>query len=108
MALSGYRVMWMMVMFDLPVLTTEQRREATRFREYLLDQGFEMSQLSIYMRFCAGKEQVEAMNRKIAANLPSTGKVHIVSLTDRQYQNIVCFDGRTQGATKKREQYVLF
>ncbi len=59
MALSGYRLMWMMVLFDLPVLTKKERKAATRFRNFLLDQAFAMSQFSVYMRFCAGKEQVE-------------------------------------------------
>ena len=55
--LSGYRLMWMMVLFDLPVLTKRERKDASDFRKFLLDQGFEMCQLSVYMRFCAGKEQ---------------------------------------------------
>ena len=35
-----------------------ERRAATKFRQGLLDQGYEMSQLSVYMRFCVGKEQL--------------------------------------------------
>ena len=45
--LSGYRLMWILVMFDLPVDTRKAAREATRFREFLLDRGFEMNQFSI-------------------------------------------------------------
>ena len=109
MQLSGYRLMWMMVMFDLPVLTKKQRKQATDFRKFLLDQGFEMSQFSIYMRFCAGKEQVEAHVRRIGANLPAAGKVHILTFTDKQYARIVCFAGRTRGAgLKNPQQYTLF
>lgn len=44
---KGYRLMWIFVMFDLPVDTKEHAREATKFREFLLDEGFEMSQFSI-------------------------------------------------------------
>lgn len=49
--LSGYRLMWIFVMFDLPVGSKKETREATKFREYLLDEGFEMSQFSVYARF---------------------------------------------------------
>ena len=49
--------MWMMVLFDLPVLTKQERKDANRFRKFLLDQGFDMCQFSVYLRFCAGKEQ---------------------------------------------------
>lgn len=52
--LTGYRLMWVMVIFDLPVQTKAQRRAATKFRNFLLDEGFSMSQFSVYMRFCGG------------------------------------------------------
>lgn len=92
--LSGYRLMWIFVMFDLPVTTREQSRAATRFREFLLDEGFEKSQFSVYARFCNGKEQFEAYMRRIETNLPAKGDVHILSFTDRQYENIVRFSGQ--------------
>jgi len=46
--LSGYRNMWLLVMFDLPVTQKEERKEAADFRNYLLDLGFEMAQFSVY------------------------------------------------------------
>lgn len=108
MALSGYRLMWMMVLFDLPVGTKKERKAATRFRTFLLDQGFEMSQFSVYMRFCAGKEQVESHTARIRENLPRSGNIHIVSLTDKQYENTVCFHGRKRESDRKSpEQYLL-
>lgn len=109
MILTGYRLMWMMVLFDLPVATKPERSAATKFRNFLLDQGFEMSQFSVYMRFCSGKEQAEAATRRVGKNVPATGKVHIVYFTDKQYENIVCFDGRKrEPARKNPDQFVLF
>ncbi|MEX2617161.1 MAG: CRISPR-associated endonuclease Cas2 [Alphaproteobacteria bacterium] len=108
MALSGYRLMWMMVLFDLPVLTKPERKAASGFRNFLLDQGFEMAQFSVYLRFCSGKEQVEAHTKRIRRNLPRTGKVTILGFTDRQYENIVNFDGRKQEPERKNPgQYLL-
>ena len=57
--------MWIFVMFDLPVGTKKQSREATQFREFLLDQGFEMSQFSVYARFCNGKDSYESHLKRI-------------------------------------------
>jgi len=97
-----------MVLFDLPVGTKKERKAATKFRKFLLDQGFEMSQYSVYMRFCAGKEQAEAYTKRVEKAVPTTGKIHIVYLTDKQYENIVTFDGRTkEPARKNPDQYVL-
>jgi CRISPR-associated endoribonuclease Cas2 len=108
-ALSGYRLMWMMVLFDLPVGTKKERKAATRFRNFLLDQGFEMSQFSVYLRYCSGKEQAESLTRIVEKDVPATGKVHIAYFTDKQYENIVCLDGRKREPGRKNpEQYVLF
>lgn len=107
--LSGYRLMWIFVMFDLPVATREQSRAATRFREFLLDEGFEKSQFSVYARFCNGKEQFETYMRRIEANLPDRGDIHILSFTDRQYENIVRFSGQRRRRQRKNpDQLALF
>lgn len=106
--LSGYRLMWMMVLFDLPVLSKKERKAAAKFRNFLLDQGFEMSQFSVYMRFCSGKEQAETLTKRVEKGTPKTGKVHIVYFTDKQYENIVCFDGRKREPGRKNpEQFLL-
>lgn len=107
--LSGYRLMWIFVMFDLPVTTREQARAATKFREFLLDEGFEKSQFSVYARFCNGKEQFETYMRRVESNLPDRGDVHILSFTDRQYENIVRFSGQRRRRQRKNpDQLALF
>ena len=107
--LSGYQLMWMLVTFDLPVETKPQRHAATKFRMALLDLGFEMSQLSNYLRFCNGKEQFESYVRKIGSQLPEFGDVYIFQFTDRQYENIVRFsDQGRRTPTKNPNQMALF
>ena len=97
------------MLFDLPVLTKNERRDATKFRKFLLDQGFDMCQLSVYLRFCSGKEQTQVYTRRVQSALPPAGKVQIVYFTDKQYENIVSFDGsRRQSANKNPEQLTLF
>ncbi len=108
-ALSGYRIMWLCVFFDLPVGTAKERKAATRFRLNLLDLGFEMTQYSVYLRFCAGKEQVESYERKIEQVMPRAGKVHILAITDKQYENIRTYRGRNREHNPKNpEQFALF
>ena len=107
--LSGYRQMWIFVMFDLPVASKTEARAATKFREFLLDGGFEKSQFSVYARFCNGKEQFEAHMRRIEAHLPKTGEVHMLAFTDRQYENIVRFSNRSRRNPRKNpDQLALF
>ncbi len=94
-------------MFDLPVGTTKERKQATGFRNRLLDLGFEMVQFSVYSRFCSGKERVETLARQVATNLPAGGKVDILSFTDKQYENIISFEGRAPQTREKLEQLTL-
>ena len=107
--LSGYRLMWMIVMFDLPVVEKAERKAATEFRNALLDLGFEMSQFSVYMRFCASAGQVDTYCKRVEDSLPEGGKVNILQFTDRQYERIVAFRGRAkQAAQKAPDQFDLF
>ncbi|WP_417463212.1 CRISPR-associated endonuclease Cas2 [Kordiimonas sp.] len=107
--LSGYRLMWILVMFDLPTDTKKQRHDAGAFRNFLLDEGFERSQFSVYARFVNGKEAFATRVNRIERNLPDAGDVQILNFTDRQYRDIVHFSD--QGRRKAREnpqQLVLF
>ena len=107
--LSGYRLMWIFVMFDLPVGTKEQVREATKFREFLLDEGFEMSQFSVYARFCNGKDAYESSLKRIEASLPEKGDVHVLTFTDRQYEGIVRFASQRRKRPRKNpDQLAMF
>lgn len=108
-ALSGYRMMWLYVMFDLPVGTQAERRAATRFRNFLLDEGFEMAQFSVYLRFCETRETADTRIDRIGAALPASGKVHIVTLTDKQYGKARIFTGRKRERDpEKPGQLALF
>lgn len=107
--LSGYKFMWAMVLFDLPTTEPEERRAYTKFRYFLMDNGFEMAQYSVYVRHTAGKDSVEAIIRKVEAAMPAEGKVDILQFTDKQYENIVCLRGaRRADSPKNPEQLVMF
>ena len=96
-------------MFDLPVGTKKQARDATKFREFLLDQGFEMSQFSVYARFCSGKDSFDSHLLKIVRNVPETGDIHVLTFTDRQYENFVRLSSqRRQRPRKSPDQLALF
>lgn len=108
--LSGYRIMWMVLMFDLPEMAKPQRGAAAKFRQWLLDEGWEMSQFSVYLRWCVGKEQADARIRIIARQVPQDGKVHVLVVTDRQLEAMAVFRGtiRAKGRKGAFEQLTLF
>jgi len=107
--LSGYRIMWMLVMFDLPVVDRDERAAATQFRLSLLDMGFSRAQLSVYMRFCTSHAQVQTYCQRVETALPKGGQVNILQLTDKQYERIISLQVRLkQPAKKTPDQFDLF
>jgi len=107
--LSGYRIMWILVMFDLPTDTKPQRKAATAFRNFLLDEGFERSQFSVYARFVNGKEAFQTRVKRIERHLPDKGDIQILNFTDRQYRDIVHFSDQGRRAARRiPEQLALF
>ncbi len=101
--------MWVMVMFDLPVMEKTERKAATEFRNALLDMGFEMSQFSVYLRLCTSQTQIDTYAKRVEAVLPGGGKVHILQFTDKQYERIITFQGQVkQPPLKTPDQFDLF
>lgn len=106
---SGYNRMWMMVMFDLPVTSAIERKSATKFRQSLLDLGFEMSQFSVYVRFCGDRQKTEPFVKKIKSLIPDEGKVTILFFTDKQFSDIINFSNhRPKSLKEKPAQLCLF
>jgi CRISPR-associated protein Cas2 len=99
--LSAYRLMWVLVLFDLPVTSKSERKAAHDFRVALLDKGFEMTQFSAYMRYCTSKEEMKKYVNYIEANLPKSGKVYILHFTDKQYETAIKFSGKKREKTPK-------
>ena len=91
---SEYRIMWVLVFFDLPTETKKERKEAARFRKDLIKDGFTMFQFSLYTRHCASVENAEVHIKRVKTFLPELGKVGILCITDKQFGNIELFYGQ--------------
>lgn len=106
---NGRKLMWMMVMFDLPTETHSQRKSATKFRNFLLDNGFEMVQFSVYVQFTGTWESSQKFVRAIKKNNPQYGDVNILFFTDKQFSNIIHIENRVDKVLKEEPaQFELF
>ena len=94
MELSGYRSMWTIVMFDLPVDTPQSRKEYTWFRKHLMQDGFFKLQYSVYARPSPSKETANVHIARVERWLPPGGEVRILEMTDRQYELMRIFWGQ--------------
>lgn len=94
--INAYRIMWVLVFFDLPVETPRERKAATEFRKELLRDGFTMFQFSIYLRNCPSKENADVHVNRVKKLLPKKGHVGILSVTDRQLSQMEIFFGKKE------------
>ena len=88
---NAYRIMWILVFFDLPTETKKQRSVASKFRKQLIDDGFNMFQFSIYLRHCPSRENADVHIKRTKKNLPNEGKVGILCVTDKQFGQMELF-----------------
>ena len=91
--LNAYRIMWVLVFFDLPTETLQQRKIYTRFRKRIIKDGFQMFQFSIYMRHCSSRENAEVHIKRVKMILPEKGHVVIMCITDKQFGMMEIFHG---------------
>ena len=81
----SYRYMRVIVFFDLPVLTKEERRAYTKFRKFLIKNGFLMMQESVYCRLALNSTAVKAIVEQVHKNSPAEGLVQLLTVTEKQY-----------------------
>lgn len=93
LAAEAYRIMWLFVFFDLPVTTKNERKQASQFRKELLTDGFAMMQYSVYIRHCASKENAIVHTKRVESIVPSKGFVSILTITDKQFSQIISVQG---------------
>jgi len=92
--LNAYRIMWVLVFFDLPTETKKERKIYVDFRKKIMADGFSMFQFSIYLRHCASMENADVHIRRVKKILPEKGHVGIMTITDKQFGMMEIFQGK--------------
>ena len=95
----SYRFMRVLVMFDLPTETAENRRNYTKFRKYLIKSGFMMMQQSVYVRLALNQTNAKGMIDSVKKNKPSEGLVQILTITEKQYSKMEIISGEYSNDT---------
>lgn len=101
--------MRIMVIFDLPVLTKNERHLATSFRNRLLKDGFTMLQYSVYTRLCPNRDNAVSHLNRIRKCAPKTGSIRMIMLTEYQYENMYIVSGeKTPQEVKNNTRQLAF
>ena len=96
--------MRMIVLFDLPVTTKAKMRTANQFRQFLLKDGYQMLQLSIYTRIIKGRDALEKHHKRLVAHLPEEGSIRCLSITEKQFASMEILVGEKKPQEKKSIQ----
>ena len=102
--LNAYRIMWIMVLYDLPTETKKQRKIAARFRKDIMRDGFTMFQFSSYVRHCPSRENSEVHIKRVEKITPEEGKICIMQFTDKQFGMMELFDSQKEEQHKNIPQ----
>ena len=102
--------MRMIVFFDLPVVTKAERRAYTLFRRFLLNDGYDMLQWSVYGRILNGVDAEQKHLKRLTDNLPPEGSVRCLTVTEKQYASMRLLVGMPLFQEKKvnAQQILLF
>lgn len=87
--------MRMIVFFDLPTITYKDQKEYRKFRKNLINEGFIMMQESVYCKLALNMSTVNSMKIKIEKFKPANGLIELLTITEKQYNNIEYIIGKS-------------
>lgn len=93
----SYGYMRMILFFDLPTETSQERREYTRFRKYLLKSGFMMMQESVYCKIALNQTVVNSLYDSLQKNKPGKGLIQVLTVTEKQFSKMEFILGEYHG-----------
>ncbi len=108
MSFGGLQTMWLIVLFDLPTDTKLARKSYTKFRKFLLNDGYTMMQYSVYMRHSSSDENAHVHIKRVKACLPDDGEVRVIKITDKQFGKIEVYYGKKRQKTEKAPSQLQF
>lgn len=89
----SYRFMRIIVFFDLPTETLENKREYRKFRKALIKNGFLMMQESVYCRMLLTPSAGRSVLDTIRKNRPPQGIVQVMTVTEKQFAGMEYITG---------------
>ena len=86
--------MRVMVFFDLPTETLENKRNYRVFRKFLIKKGFMMLQESVYCRLALNQTVANSIVESVRSNKPTDGLVFLLTVTEKQFSKMeyICGD----------------
>ncbi|MGX7014596.1 CRISPR-associated endonuclease Cas2 [Vagococcus silagei] len=104
----SYRYMRMLVMFDMPTETADERRAYRVFRTFLLNEGFIMHQFSIYSKILLNNSASKMMLSRLKKNNPKHGLITILTITEKQFAKMLYLNGDKDKSFANSDARIVF
>ena len=85
--------MRMIIFFDLPTDTMEDRRNYRKFRNGLIKNGFIMMQESVYCKLLMNSTADQSVREAVKKLRPPKGTVQMLTITEKQFAKIEFLTG---------------
>ena len=85
--------MRLLLMFDMPTITNEDKKNYTKFRDNLIDDGFIMIQYSVYVRICKNQDDIIKHTNRVKLFAPAKGNIRLLQITEKQYEQMLMLRG---------------
>lgn len=104
----SYRYMRMILMFDVPVDTAEERKAYRKFRNFLINEGFIMHQFSIYSKLLLNNSANNAMIERLKTHNPKKGNITLLTVTEKQFSRMIYLNGEQNTSVANTDSRIVF
>lgn len=104
----SYRYMRMLLMFDMPTDTADERKAYRRFRKFLLSEGFIMHQFSVYSKLLLNNSANTAMVARLKENNPKKGSITLLTVTEKQFSRMIYLNGERNTSIANSDNRLVF
>lgn len=104
----SYRYMRMILMFDMPTDTTDERKAYRKFRKFLISEGFIMHQYSIYSKLLLNNSANKAMIDRLQENNPKKGSITLLTVTEKQFSRMIYLNGERNTSVANSDSRLIF
>ncbi|MBF7094771.1 CRISPR-associated endonuclease Cas2 [Streptococcus sp. HF-1907] len=104
----SYRYMRMILMFDMPTDTAEERKAYRKFRKFLLSEGFIMHQFSVYSKLLLNSSANKAMVDRLQENNPKKGSITLLTVTEKQFARMIYLHGERNTSVANSDNRLVF
>lgn len=104
----SYRYMRMLLMFDMPTETADERKAYRKFRKFLINEGFIMHQFSVYSKLLLNNSASNAMLERLKANNPKKGNITLLTVTEKQFARMIYLHGQRDDRIGNTDSRIVF